>query len=74
MLAIPSYAECDNILLKPEESWNGMTNRNLHRQFFIGDAIIFGQQFLCKPHGALEYLHPVGLEELEICIRLSEVV
>ena len=60
-------------LLKLEESWKGSTNSNLHRQFFIGNAIVFGQQFLRKPRGTLEYPHPVRLDELEICIRLSEV-
>ena len=62
------------ILLNLKGSWKESTNRNFHRQFFIGNAIIFGQQFLRKPRGTLEYLHPVRLDELEIRIRLSGVV
>ena len=62
------------ILLELEESWKGSTNGNLHRQFFIGNAIVLGEQLLRKPHGTLEYLHPVRLDELEICIRLSGFV
>ena len=70
-LANPSYAGCHIILLKTEESWKGSTNPNLHRQFFIGNAIVFGQPLLRKPRGTLEYLRPVRLDELEICIRLK---
>lgn len=59
------------ILPKLEESWKGSTNRNLQRQFFIGNAIIFGQQLLRKPRGTLEYLRSVRLDELEVSIGLN---
>lgn len=59
------------ILLKLEESWKGSTNRNFHGQFFIGNAIVLRQQFLCKHYGTPEYLRSVRLDELEICIGLN---
>ena len=59
------------ILPNLEDLWRGSTNRNLQRQFFIGNAVIFRQQLLRKSRGTLEYLRPVRLDELEICIGLN---